>query len=230
MKCIKVFGTEVSGTKFLIDLLRLNVSGARILNHEMGYKHGIPLNVKEIQQWFKTEKRPDQELVRMMRAIGRDELHPFPVIIIKNPYLWYKMLSNYRGGKNFNFDREFEIYNSAYNVYKDLIENNQERYGGLYSKGLYIKYEDVLKQPAAEISKISTHCGLRMNLDKDFVVPEHINEREKKFYLAGPAWKIDEIKLINIQTRVDWNLMKYYGYEPIDIAEAYDSQYVRKIM
>lgn len=230
MKCVKIFGTEVSGTKFLIDLLRLNTSGARVLNHEMGYKHGIPLDIKEIQQWFKTEKRPDQELVRMIRALGQNKLHPYPVIIIKNPYLWYKSMSNHRGKKNFNFDREFEIYNSSYNIYRDLIENNQERYGALYAKGLYIKYEDVLRHPSSEISKISKHCGLQMKLDKDFVIPEHINAREKRFYLEGPPWKINEIKLINVQTRVDWNLMKYYGYDPINIVEAYNSHYVRRIM
>jgi hypothetical protein len=38
MKCIKVFGAEVSGTKFLIDLLKLNTTGARILDREVGYK------------------------------------------------------------------------------------------------------------------------------------------------------------------------------------------------
>lgn len=230
MKCIKVFGAEVSGTKFLIDLLKLNTSGARILDHEMGYKHGIPLNVKEIQQWFKTEKRPDQELMRMMRLLGKNELSIYPIIIIKNPYLWYKGLSNYRGKKNFNFDREFEIYNSSYNIYKNLIENNMDWYGNLYTKGLFVKYEYLLKNPSAEINRISTMCGLIMSLDKDFVIPSHINKREKKFYLAGPSWKIDEIKLVNIQTRVDWNLMKYYGYEPINIAEAYDSHYNRRIM
>ena len=230
MNCVKVFGTEVSGSKFLIDLLKLNTSGARILDHEMGYKHGIPLDVKEIQQWFKTEKRPDQELMRIMRSLGKGELHPYPVIIIKNPYLWYKNMSNHRGKKNFNFDREFEIYNSSYNIYKDLIENSKKRYGGLYAKGLYVKYEDVLKHPASEISKISKHCGLRMKLDKDFVMPTHINAREKKFYLEGPPWKIDKIKLINIQTRVDWNLMEYYGYELINVEKAYNnSHYIRRI-
>jgi hypothetical protein len=229
MRCIKVFGVEMSGTKFLIDLLSLNTTGARILDHEMGHTHGIPLNVKEIQQWFKKEKRPDRELVRMIRDIGIGKLHPYPIVIIKNPYLWYKNLSNRRGKKNFNFDREFEIYNSTYNIYKDLLENNQQRYGGLYSNGLYIKYEHLLKDPHGEISKISTYCGMRMHLNKDFIMPEHINTREKDFYIKGPPWKLDEPKLLNIQTRVDWKLMKYYDYVPIDIVEAYNSQYLRKI-
>lgn len=229
MRCIKVFGTEVSGTKFLIDLLKLNITGARILDHEMGYNHGIPLDVEGLRHWFKAEKRPDQELVRMMRDINKGKLHPCPIIIIKNPYLWYKNLYNYRGKKNFNFDKEYEIYNSSYNIYRDLIENNLERYGGLYTKGLYIKYEDLLKNSPAEVNKVATHYGLRMNLNKDFVIPDHINKREKKFYLTGAPWKLDEVKLINIQTRVDWRLMEYYEYEPIDIIKAYASQRVRKI-
>jgi len=229
MKCIKVFGTEVSGTKFLIDLLKLNTVGARILDHEMGYRHGIPMNVEEIQHWFKTEKRPDQDLVRVMRSLGKGELSICPVIVIKNPYLWYITLSNYRGKKNFSFDREYEIYNSSYNIYKNLIENNMEWYEGLYSNGLYIRYEDLLKNPQAEISRISTQCDLRMNLDKDFVIPDHINDREKKFYLAGAPWKLNEPQLVNVQTRVDWKLMGYYRYEPIDVIKAYNSQYVRKI-
>lgn len=229
MRCIKVFGSEVSGTRFLISLLKLNVTGSRILDHEMGYSYGIPLTVKEIQRWFKTEKRPDQELVRMIRDISKGKLHPCPIIIIKDPYLWYKNLYNYRGKKTFDFDREYEIYNSSYNIYKDLIENNLERYGGLYRKGLYIKYEDLLKDSPAEISKIATHCGLRMNLNKDFIIPHHVNKREKEFYLAGRPWKLDEVKLVNIQTRVDWKLMEYYNYKPIDVGKAYNSQYIRKI-
>jgi hypothetical protein len=229
MKCIKIFGAEVSGTKFLIDLLKLNTSGVNILNHEMGYKHGIPLTIEEIQHWFKTEKRPNQELVRMMRDLNKGKLHPYPIIIIKNPYLWYKNLINYRRKKNFDFDREYQIYNSSYNIYKDLIENNLERYGGLYAKGLFVKYEYLLEQPVTEINRISILCGLRMNLNKDFIIPNHINEREKKFYLKGAPWKLNEIQMNNVQTRVDWNLMGYYGYEPIDVVEAFNSQYVRRI-
>ena len=68
-----------------------------------------------------------------------------------------------------------------------------------------------------------------MNLNKDFVTPEHVDKREEKFRLGGPPWKIDEIKLINVQTRVDWKLMEYYGYKPINAAEAYDSRYIRRI-
>lgn len=229
MKCIKIFGAEVSGTKFLIDLLKLNTTGARILDHEMGYKHGIPLTIEEIQSWFKTEKRPDQELVRMMRDIGKGKLRLCPIIIIKNPYLWYKDVSNYRGKKNFDFDREYQIYNSSYNIYRDIIENNQERYGGLYTKGLFVKYEYLLKYPAAEINRISILCGLRMSLTKNFVIPGHTNKRKKEFDLKGAPWKLNEIQLNDVKTRVDWNLVDYYGYEPIDVVEAYNSQHIKKI-
>lgn len=229
MKYIKVFGIEASGTKFLIDLLKANTYSSTIFSHEIGSTHGIPLNLKEIQRWFKTEKRPTQELIRFIKALSGKHNYIYPIIIIKNPYLWYKDMSNHRGKKNFDLNREFEIYNSTYNIYKDLIEYNTERYSGLYAKGLYIKYEDLLEHPSSEINKISTYCDVRMKLDKDFTVPKHINKRDRDFYLKGAPWKLDEIRLINIQRRVDWKLMQYYEYYPIDVVEAYNSQYVKRI-
>lgn len=228
MKCIKVFGAEVSGSKFLIDLLKLNTQNAIIFDHEFGHSNGIPLNIKEIQQWFKTERRPNQSLIRIMKALGGPKLILYPIVIIKNPYLWYKNASNFRGRKNVDISREFEIYNSTYNIYKDLLEHNTERYNGIYKEGLYIRYEELLAHPETEVNRVAQHCGIIARLDKDFKTPDHVNEREKKFYIKGPPWKLNEIELLDVQTRVDWELMKYYGYRPINIEKAYNT-YVRRI-
>lgn len=228
MKYIKVFGAEVSGSKFLIDLLKLNTKNAIIFDHELGNRHGIPLNIKEIRQWFKTEKRPNQTLIRFIKSLGGSDLSIYPVIIIKNPYLWYKNIYNFRRKKNLDITKEFEIYNSLYSVYRDLIENFNKRYDNLYKKGLFINYEKLLAHPNTEINKIVSHSGIIMSLDKDFKIPQHISEREKRFYLNGPPWKLNEIELLNVQTRVDWHLMDYYGYQPIDIEEAY-RKHIRRL-
>jgi hypothetical protein len=228
MKCIKVFGVEASGTEFLIDLLRFNTDGATVFDHELGDSNGIPPNKQEIQQWFKTEKRPNQTLIRIIKSMGTDQVGVYPIILIKNPYLWYKNLNNHRGKKGIKLDRDFIIYNSTYSIYKDLLEHNKERYNKVYEKGLYINYEKLLAQPKSEINRVAKCCDISINSDRGFKIPEHISAREKNFYLAGSPWKLDEFKLTDIQTRIDWNLMQYYGYYPIDVEEAYNSQCVRK--
>jgi hypothetical protein len=220
-KYIKIYGDRRTGTNFIQQLCRQNFNNVDVFDNQFGWKHGPPKNKEEMFKWISknTKRRSNYGKIFDEFLQGGNKL--YPCVIIKNPYSWYLSIKNYIGkmaNRKFNLAKLYKRYNMIYSSYKEMYEG---KYGNeLYSQTVVVKYEDLLVNAEQKINEIAEMLGLKIKTP--FVVPNKVymsdkfTDNKKKFYLSGGAFGLSDTVVQKINNLMDWDLMKFYGYERIE--------------
>lgn len=207
---VKVFGVPRTSTTFLESLLIRNLKVGSYVTH-YGNKHLQAFTLEEMHEWAK--ERP--LITERFSHVLEDVIHP--LIVIKNPYSWYQSIKRFRKG-NFKIGFDYRKYNESYREWKKLLDNPWKPFG----KGFVMRYEDTLRNAEAVLTNISKQTGIPMK-GKVFTIPTKVSqsdeftEERKKFYLSNGNFGLSNELIKQITKAVDWNLMKFYGYEPKEI-------------
>lgn len=199
---IKQYGIQRSGTNYLRQLLLDNVENICVYENSFGWKHGYPLSREALNKWAKDNKVAQSKL--------EDDIHP--IIIIKNPYSWCQSIKKFRADK-FNFENLYKRYNSLYKAYKKLYIEGHD----VFAKSYIIKYEDLLRNPKAEMESLARKLGAE--LKETFINPDKVNmskkftTKERDFYLNSENFGLDNKKIEEITNIIDWETIGFYGYE-----------------
>lgn len=206
---VKVFGIQRTGTNYLARLINKNliIDDTPVLLEDPGWKHG-PI-----------QRNPDIDKEKKFKSNNK------AVILIKNPYTWYTSIQKwikpgrgrpYDGFKANNVEYVFRKFNVLYNEHrKFLLGDNDDT---VYTDSILIRYEDLLIDPPMELSRISEKFGYVFKhkfTDLTKVAQSgKFTDSMRKYYIAQrPLYDNKTIELVT--SVVDWELMKFYGYEKI---------------
>jgi hypothetical protein len=213
---IKIFGRQRTGTTFFRALCTQNFNGVRVFNNQFGWKHGLPLDEKKLKEWVNRYK-PYKRKFKLHTSSLEDILcgnKMYPFVIIKNPYSWYWSIRKWVGD-NVNVKKQYTIYNNRYRVYKELCEGRL--YPEVYYPGTIMKYEDLIDHPSRVLKNISkqTGCGLNQKIKIPIQVEQssRFTEERRQFYLSSGTFGLSKKIIDEVNGLVDWDLMRYYGYE-----------------
>jgi len=231
-KYIKVFGIERSGTLYAIELINKNLVGTLAFTEEFGDRHKMPLDlyIKTVKKWWLKNRKQDRKLltsgvVRLVPELASHRNKIYPIVIIKNPYTWYKSIHRYRAQQFIDLDKEYKHFNKLYGVYKELIERKVLT-NSIYGRGMAIRYEDLIRDPKFKLKQIAHLINTQSYDDVD--VPNKVNgsdafsKKLKEYYLSKGPWMLSASWLKQIEQRVDWKLMQTYGYRPVKPEDFYD--------
>lgn len=202
---IKIFGIERSGTNYLQKLLQMNFNDLLVFTNGFGWKHGKP---QDPDKWIKSKECLEKDYFSFLRKENKSIDF---IVIIKDPYYWHNSIKKFAKQK-YDFHQQFTKYNTLYGAYIDLLENNTP----FFKRGLYMRYEDILKNPGLALEKIQefygyeSHNGGWFNPVKVFMSPDFGEER-KKFYFKPPP--LDKSQIHKINKMIDDKIFKYYGYK-----------------
>ena len=140
------------------------------------------------------------------------------VVIIKNPYSWFKSIRWWTkeswSWSDTRWEKEwpilFERFNNFYAFHKNLCgsENNMH----------VVRYEDLLREPDLEFNTLIQNLGFNKTTEK-IVLPKKVNDSEsftdkkRRHYLAGGAFGLENSQIKIINKNLDWSVMSFYGYE-----------------
>ena len=213
---IKIFGIQRTGTNYLEFLIRSNV----LLADSPVILNDVPFTRDHFPGW-KHEAVPVVDVDEQQRRLANN----IAVILIKNPYTWYKSIRRWtRGTEKFSFDgfggrdpeHFFKQYNSLYADHKKLLIG--EKRDTVYEHSALIRYEDLILNPRKEIYKFAVKFNLTIEgkfSDTNRAVQSRVfTESMRTYYLAQkPDYSADIVERVN--EAVDWELMRFYGYEKI---------------
>jgi len=228
MKILKAYGIQRSGTSFLSLCMLQNFENCLILKgHELGYKHGKPVTIDGIYQWFeegpkrfKNHKITDlhREIAKDLRK-GKTKLNP--CVIIKNPYSWHwsigrwKIKNGWIAKPEKHYPKNYKSFNNFYRKWRDLIKYGND----VHTTGIFVKYEDLIMDTEFVISMMASYFDVEVS--RDLIIPTKIShsdtftEEQKRFYLQDGNFGLSNEQVKWITDNIDWDLMKYYGYEPL---------------
>jgi len=218
MKYIKTFGKERTGTRYLRFMVEKNFQDVDVLAFTLGNKHGAPLSFEDmaIGKWH----RPKVDVKRVSKIcndIIKNGYKIHPIILIKNPYSWYLSIKSVNP-ERFVAKYSFNAYNKLYREYKDFDNN----YKDPFVKPIYVKYEDFIRDERKMLKYIAGVFDIKVNDDIKIINKYYGNsntkaksftENRRKFYLSDD-FGLDMKELKEITSLVDWDLMKFYGYNP----------------
>jgi hypothetical protein len=221
MKYIKMFGTERSGLGFLAELLRLNARDITIVTDGLGLRYKPPLALGGMKQFLRDNKfHIVKDTARIVRLLENKKDDLIPIVVIKNPYTWYKSISRFRPGHSVNLDKEFQIYNE---LYKSCINKLHDNKLSGYGLPIFIKYETLLDNSnLMDILKLISQL-YDVKFKEDIEIPIEIEptypftEFKRTFYLSGGPYKLDTGTMNRITLAVDWETIhSFFSYSPID--------------
>ena len=207
---LKIYGMPRTGTTFIGFLMMRNLEPGHKVG-ELGYKHDPALTLEGMKEWA----RKYGGKVMQERSFAAMKGTVYPVIMIKNPYSWYQSMCRFRQ-RDISIKAEYKQYNECYRSWKELLENPHKPFG----VGVKIKYEDLLINTEKELNRICKCSGVR-RLDSALSIPDKVpqsdefTESRRQFYLSGGDFGLSDELVEEITNIVDWELMKFYGYEPI---------------
>jgi len=223
MRCIKLFGVERAGVSFIKRLLEQNDQNVVVLEKELGRICDRP--PKDVHSWSKNNpKLFTQDVNRLLLSLRRGEkLHP--IIVIKNPYSWYKSIARYRSKRFINMEKEIKIYNEVYGFWAEFLSNSENE-TGIYGKGVVVRYESVLKDEEKFLKALFRFLNIpiqkELNITKELEYNYKFTEKMRAFYLSGGPYKIDTDMIDRITRLINWEVINgFYDYVPINPLTAY---------
>jgi hypothetical protein len=222
MRYMKVFGIQRSGTTFMRELCRANFVDLTVYTNEFGWKHTSPRKYKSFKKWVHRYKNSSKKF-KLFNNVLNSVLNGNrfeSIIIIKNPYSWYHSIKKWYGDQ-FNFEKSYKKYNNLYLAYKQF-HLDKSNYGNLYNESYIIRYEYLLRNTTKAMNKLSKFFGIDIK-NKNIVIPAKIpqsdpfNESRRTFYLSGDVFGLKKRQVEAINKLVDWDLMKFYGYQRREI-------------
>ena len=224
MKYFKVFGAERTATLYLKALIDKNIKSTRVFINSFGSRHSAPMTSDQMKLWIvRNRRKASLATSRLLPKMNRRQVKICPIVIIKDPYVWYKSINRWRIGRGLNVPKEYKMYMGAYTSFMNLLVNT-EMYGGFYDSGMHIRYEDLLQDPEKVLTIVCDFYNIpTKNLRKELIIPKKIEnsneftEKKKQMYLSMGPYKMP-MELINqITLLIDWDIIgTYYGYYPMD--------------
>jgi len=230
IKYIQIYGIQRAATTFTTRTIAENFEN---VNVSADGKHMLPATYEFLEDslrdrltkdWLKKNKKIEAILKTKVKDIFELGKIMHPVIAIKNPYSWFLSVQRWEkiNQKDFNDKTIIQWYNrfnDHYKAWKELLEGARRPFG----RGVVSKYEDLLHNPQVYLRTISNELGLKLKKEinisdrmasagkKDDV--KFFDEERRKFYLQKGDFGLSKKEIDTITNLVDWNLMKFYGYE-----------------
>lgn len=214
-KRILMYGLQRSGTNYMETLMRLNYPDGHFLNgivrNEITHKHFRLYPQKNIIP----EPQFDNRLQVPTFAEFESNL-PFPspdlyIIVSKDPYSWYA--SYQRWSKKNNWPPHAHHYIEEYNLFYGMWM----QYAGETDRILFVKYDDLLTDPAAVLDQVATRMQwpVKPNIRTTSKVyaSRRFSASKKQAHLSGSAkQEIGAAEVEAINRLVDKALMHDMGY------------------
>lgn len=188
----KIYGIERTGTNWLYLLMNSNYDVELHAGNGVGRKH---------EAYYADKK------------IGR-EIHA--IIISKHPLVWIPSIHRFRHrGSLFQcIGHESQIWNNLYKKHVDLKLKDKKK--------VFVKYEDLLRNPEKECSRIAKIIGCPRKTD-EFYVPrkkmsksntETKDDFNKSYYLDHKyRGEYDDRVMEKMRNSFNLGIMKAIGYE-----------------
>jgi len=227
VKYLKIYGIQRASTTYIIDLMRQNSSNSVVWINQIGHKHDIARDAKWVRNWFDEQlNKLDKDTpgynetlntIKDLFELG-EKVHP--LVVIKNPYSWYKSILRWATPtykRPFDIEQWYNTYNNLYRNWKELLENPHEP----FDSGRLVIYEEVLKNPVELLYYVRDNYGVELK-DK-ITIPGKVRqsanftEDRKRFYLQDGNFGLSNKLIKEITRLVDWELMKFYNYKPLEI-------------
>jgi hypothetical protein len=220
---VKIYGCKRTGSYFIQTLLEQNCTNITCFDSEFGTKHTPPLS--DLSAFISEESLRQAKMPERIRYF--QEVYKYvnenkgldSVIIIKNPYSWYRSIKEYTNRKTdiFNeqiFEEEYTHYNYMYEKCYEFYLDPQ-KVGHWYGKVVIVKYEDLLRYPKRKTKAICKELGIPVN--NRIIVPEKVpmsklfTKEQKEFYL-GKSFGLSQDHIRAINKLVTPKVMKLYNY------------------
>jgi Sulfotransferase domain len=206
-KRVKVFGERNSGSIYLEWLLTHNLKVKLVDHWVLGWKHRLAPDPTEL-----TSEVADLSFV----------------VIAKNPYAW--TLSQHRRPHHYEELRKLpfaDFLRFPFGDYPHPVEMWNRKYQSYLALPTYVpqtafvRYEDLIRSPEAELGKIAGQLGLAKGLqwftDESRTISHTEGVKEKSFhseYYLSEKWKkeLNALDLAYINQKIDQQVMAKLGY------------------
>lgn len=204
---IKVFGERNSGSIYLEWLLSNNLKVKVVDNWVLGWKHRLAPSPDEL-----TDEVADIRFI----------------VLSKNPYAWalsqHRKPHHYEELKKLSFtdfirfpfgdySNPIEMWNRKYQSYLALADYS--------NRTTFVRYDDLIKSPEAELAKIVAHLdlakGLRWFIDEPRTISHDQGVKDRVFhadYYLSQKWKkeLHSSDIAYINQKVDPKVVEKLGY------------------
>ena len=205
---IKVMGMQRTGTTYFENLIKNNTNAIN-LNNRWGWKHGP--HRTDINKWAKAHPK---------KALPTEKIKA--VIMIKNPYTWFTSIKKWAHSSwrkpNITPKEVFKNYNHLYTSHKEFLEGDVA--DTIYDEAILVRYEDYLENAERELKRVcdAFGCKLRLPLNRPNTVacsPYKFTKDMRRYYINQKP-KYGRGLILKVTDVVDWELMRFYGYKPIE--------------
>ena len=230
-KYIQIYGIQRAATTFTTRTIAENFEGIHV---SADGKHMPPATYKFLEDglrdrltkdWLKKSPKIEKIMIKKVEDIFDLGKVMHPIIAIKNPYSWFLSIKRWEkvNKKAFNdkvIVQWYNRFNNHYKTWKELLEGPRKPFG----KGVVSQYENLLRNSKTHLLTLGNELGLKLKDElkisdrmasagkKDDV--KFFNEERRKFYLQKGDFGLSKKEIDTITSLVDWNLMRFYGYEP----------------
>jgi len=221
---IKIFGIQRTSTTYTVRLVKTNTNNCHVFNNELGHKHSVAKKEVGVKKWL--DKRADdlgkdgpkyKKVVAVKDDLFVNGKKVHPLIVIKNPYSWYKSISRWAPptyNKDFDIETWYNRYNHLYTKWKELLENPHSPFGS----GRVVNYEETLKDPNELIlytrDNYNTKLKDKLDIPNKVASSSTFDEKRRDFYLREDNFGLSDELTEKITSLVDWDLMEFYNYKP----------------
>ena len=214
-KNVIIYGLQRSGTNYLETMLQLNYPDIRIVNgierHKPSHKHFRLYPEKNIipePQFDNTLYTADFNQFAAQLPVQPD----IYIIVSKDPYSW--LISYERWSKKNNWPPHQHHYSQEY----DLFYSMWMHYAGQTDKILFVRYDDLLKQPDAIIGNIGAMLQYpklpAIAIPKKVYASRRFSKSKKDAHLSGASKReLPEADKQAVQQNIRPALMTYMGYQ-----------------
>ena len=218
-KIVKIYGEKRTGTNYLTTLILTNFIDTTVFMNVGGWKHGKFIETPNKTNLLNTVDRITKDKINVDETISLFTTKQVKfIIIIKNPYMWIKSMSEAdRKPITPAFVKDhINFWNDHYSDYMKYIQNET---------ALLVKYESLLIDPIGTMNSIKTKFNLTTN--KDYVFEKRkllacsdsaLGSTMNKICDTSRYTNLDVSKHLKkniielINNTIDTNLMQFYDY------------------
>jgi hypothetical protein len=231
IKEIAIMGERCSGSVYLQALLKKNFPECSISSTKFAHKHFYPwVHLTNFEIQLKEGFNSPQTDPDLNFLYGSSE--SLFVYIVKNPYdslpLVYRQLAlednefiewlttpawNYQRGKNKLYQFQNPYLGRLFNGYLELRTYNIMNYlqiGSLVGNFVFVRYEDLIKNPEAFVDFIAAHYSVNKKNSFESVANYKI-EFIRSFFLNEKRIFSDE-EIDQITQNLNWDVERLIGY------------------
>lgn len=216
--CIKQYGDHKTGTNYLWRLLRVNwPNDVFVATNVFGWKHGVK---QDEEEWFRKREQSGKPTEWLRQFLGRINY----TVQVRDPYTWFpsrlksKKYTTKRGLEPADVAR---LLNKNCASWRELLLSKKET-------SIIVKFEDLISCPGDVLQSIQEKFGLPDQGSFEQVL-EYVaaggktrtpdfSGRKRELLQGGRTAGCTEVMHRTLNEHVDWDLMGWYGYEPVPLS------------